>query len=161
MIGNDIVDLALASSESNWRRKGYLTKILTDSELHLLQNSNNQEVAIWSLWSRKEAVYKILLQAGEKRGYYPKKIECLDLNNTHGIVKFENQFYFTNSYLEEDFVYSEAVTAISHFKKIVTFTDEINLFKVNGIPFVEQKGKILNVSKTNHGRFEKTVYLSF
>ena len=46
MIGNDIVDLALAKKESNWKRKGYLDKIFTVSEQLLLQKSTNQELAV-------------------------------------------------------------------------------------------------------------------
>jgi hypothetical protein len=39
VIGNDIVDLALARKESNWKRPGYLNKIFTTKELliHLLK----------------------------------------------------------------------------------------------------------------------------
>jgi phosphopantetheinyl transferase (holo-ACP synthase) len=40
VIGNDIVDLALARKESNWKRPGYLNKIFTTKEqllFHLLK----------------------------------------------------------------------------------------------------------------------------
>lgn len=161
MIGNDIIDLVIASKESNWRRKGYLAKLLTDCEFDLFQNSNHQEIDIWNLWSRKEAVYKILIQEGKLRGFYPKKIECLNMDYRNGIVKFENDLYYTKSYFSNDFVYSEAVKETSDFKKINNFTSEMELFKINGIPFAELKGKIVAVSKTHHGRFEKIVYLNY
>jgi hypothetical protein len=32
MIGNDVVDLALAQKESNWKRKGFLNKLFTSVE---------------------------------------------------------------------------------------------------------------------------------
>ena len=32
MIGNDIVDLDLARTQSNWQRKGFLDKIFTKKE---------------------------------------------------------------------------------------------------------------------------------
>ena len=32
MIGNDVVDLRRALVESNWKRKGFLTKVFSDSE---------------------------------------------------------------------------------------------------------------------------------
>ena len=41
MIGNDIVDLALAKKQSNWRRKGYFEKIFTQQEQHLINNTQN------------------------------------------------------------------------------------------------------------------------
>ena len=55
MIGNDIVDLALAEKESNWKRKGFIDKIFTPQEQSLIKTSINQEIIIWNLWSRKEA----------------------------------------------------------------------------------------------------------
>ena len=41
MIGNDIVDLNLAKTESNWQRKGFLEKQFTDSEINEILNSEN------------------------------------------------------------------------------------------------------------------------
>ena len=32
MIGNDIIDLDVAKTESNWKRKGFLDKIFTANE---------------------------------------------------------------------------------------------------------------------------------
>ncbi len=59
MIGNDVVDLALAKVESNWQRKGYLDKLFTTKEQNLIFCSENPTIMVWILWSRKEAVYKI------------------------------------------------------------------------------------------------------
>ena len=55
MIGNDIIDLALARKESNWLRSGFLDKIFTLREKLLISNSQNPETTVWNLWSRKEA----------------------------------------------------------------------------------------------------------
>ena len=43
MIGNDIVDLALAQKESNWKRKGFLNKIFTEKEQLLILNAKNND----------------------------------------------------------------------------------------------------------------------
>lgn len=158
MLGNDVIDLALAKTESNWKRKGYLNKIFTISEQLLIQKSDNQDVTIWDLWSRKEAVYKIILQKGGKRGYYPIKIECLDLN-LNGIVKFEDQFFYTKTFITEECIYSLAVENDSDFKNIKPLKDCDLIFKIDGIPFTKIDNKVLNISKTHHGRFEKIVYL--
>ena len=48
MIGNDVVDLALAKIESNWQRKGFLNKIFTENEKILIQKSKNQELMVWN-----------------------------------------------------------------------------------------------------------------
>lgn len=159
MIGNDIVDLALAKKESNWKRKGYFDKIFTASEQLLIQKSTNQELAIWNLWSRKEAVYKIILQKGGIRGYYPTKIECLDLNLGKGMVQFENQIFYTKTIATEEWIYSLAVEYKKDFRNIKTLDNSYLLFKVDGIPFISIKNEVKNASKTHHGKFEKIVYL--
>ena len=63
MIGNDIVDLALAKKESNWKRNRFLDKIFTQKEQLLIANAINPEIMIWNLWTRKEAAYKIVKAA--------------------------------------------------------------------------------------------------
>jgi phosphopantetheinyl transferase (holo-ACP synthase) len=158
VIGNDIVDLALARKESNWNRKGYLDKIATASEQLLIQKSTNQEYAFWNIWSRKEAVYKIILQKGGKRGYYPIKIECLDLNLENGLVQFENQIFYTKTSIINESVYSIAVKNSTDFNKIRTIENDNSLFKVDGIPFISLNNEVKNVSKTHHGKFERIVY---
>ena len=159
MIGNDIVDLALAKKESNWKRKGYLDKIFTVSEQLLIQKSTNQELAIWNLWSRKEAVYKIILQKGGKRGYYPRKIECLDLNLENGMVEFENQIFYTITIVKNESVYSIAVQNLNDFQNIKTLENSNLLYKIDGIPFISINNEVKNASKTHHGNFERIVYL--
>ena len=51
MIGNDIVDLQLAKTESNWQRKGFLDKIFTINEQLIIKNSKNPEITIWNLFN--------------------------------------------------------------------------------------------------------------
>lgn len=159
MIGNDIVDLALAKKESNWKRKGYLDKIFTISEQFLIQKTKNQNLAVWNLWTRKEAVYKIILQKSGKRGYYPIKIECLDLNLENGIVQFENQIFYTKTIVDDELVYSIAVQNVNDFQNIKTLDNSQLLFKVDKIPFISINNEVKNVSKTHHGNFERIVYL--
>ena len=38
MIGNDVVDLATAKNENNWRRKGYLEKLFTEEEIAIIKS---------------------------------------------------------------------------------------------------------------------------
>jgi phosphopantetheinyl transferase (holo-ACP synthase) len=159
VIGNDIVDLALAEKESNWKRKGYLDKIFTVSEQLLIQKSINQDIAIWNLWSRKEAVYKIIVQKGGKRGYYPVKIECLDLDIANGLVRFQNQIFYTKTFANEESVYSIAVQNVNDFENIKNIENDNSIFKVDGIPFILINNEVKNVSKTHHGTFEKIIYL--
>ena len=76
MIGNDIVDLALAKKESNWKRNRFLDKIFTTKEQVLIVDAENPEIMVWNLWSRKEAAYKIYNRETGIRGYFPLQLEC-------------------------------------------------------------------------------------
>ena len=78
MIGNDIVDLNLAKTQSNWKRKGYLDKIFTENEQNLIFESENPTAKVWNLWSRKEAAYKIYNRSTNIRVFNPKKFDCFD-----------------------------------------------------------------------------------
>lgn len=71
MIGNDLVDLQLASKESNWQRKGYLQKVCTPEEQELILTSANPYRVFWTLWSMKESVYKIINSTTGIRNYSP------------------------------------------------------------------------------------------
>lgn len=160
MIGNDVVDLTLAKTQSNWKRKGYLDKIFTNSEIEFIVNSEFPDETVWKLWSRKEAVYKIIIQSGGERGYYPKKIECLDSHFENGIVMFENNKYFTKSIINNALLHSIAVENKADFDKIIEISNSYNLIKTNGIPFYFINEKRFSATKSHHGKFEKILYLS-
>ena len=161
MIGNDIVDLKLAALESNWQRKGYLDKIFTNLEQQFILKSDNQNELIWMLWSRKEAVYKILIQQGIKKGFYPKKIECLDINSKNGKVFFDKNIYYTKTSLSINYIHSIAVLHQSNLIKIKQSAWSENCVKINSIPYLKINNKLQNISKSHHGRFEKVVRLNF
>ena len=156
MIGNDVVDLALAKYESNWQRKGFLDKIFTNNEQHQIHQSENPEELVWKLWSRKEAVYKIYNRQTKKRFFNPKIIECV----TDEKVIVDNIVYFTRTEISADYIYSEAVTFKEDFDIVKEVSNPENLLKINGIPFYEVNGKVYSASKSHHGKYEKIIYLS-
>ena len=80
MIGNDIVDLALAKKESNWKRNRFLDKIFTETEQLLIFHSENPEIMVWNLWSRKEAAYKIYNRETGIRGYFRSILRCCTIS---------------------------------------------------------------------------------
>ena len=160
MIGNDVVDLALSRSESNWQRNGFLDKIFTSSEQILIQNSENQEIVVWILWSRKEAVYKIWNRKSGIRKFNPLQIECLDLELSNGKVQVNNEIYYTKSDVNAEFIHSIAVFELIQFENILLKTKSEAVENINGIPFYKSdnsKSKI--ISKSNHGRFDFIVEL--
>ena len=163
MIGNDIVDLALAQQESNWKRKGFLDKIFTQNEQLLILNSENPANMVWNLWSRKEAAYKIYNRKTQIRGYFPLQLECFNLEIADGIifgkVVIKGFVYFTKTEIKTDFINTIAVENVQDFATIKILENRKNIQKINGIPeYFESdnlSGKVVSIS--HHGRFEQII----
>lgn len=159
MIGNDIVDLALAQKESNWKRKGFVNKIFTTQEQSAINSSENKEIMIWNLWSRKEAAYKIYNRQTGIRNYNPIQFECSDLDLEIGKVVFNNQIFYTKTQITSQYVYTESVVKTIDFDKIKTIARPANLQKEEGIPYYFDVLDLENkpISITHHGRFERII----
>lgn len=159
MIGNDIIDLALTKKESNWQRKGILDKLFTISEQETIVNAENAELMYWTLWSRKEAAYKIYNRQTKIRAFIPKQLECSDLTLTNGewfgkvIVK--EHLYYTKTLIGPECIYTTAVIAIDDFKKIKQINSEEILKDWNGIPYCTSNKNPVSIS--HHGRFERII----
>jgi phosphopantetheinyl transferase (holo-ACP synthase) len=163
MIGNDIVDLALAQKESNWKRKGFLDKIFTPNEQLLILNAKKPAIMVWNLWSRKEAAYKIYNRQTQIRGYFPLQLECFDLEITDeiilGKVEIKNLVYFTKTVISSQFINTIAVENYPDFDTIRTLENRKNIQKKNGIPsYFENKSSAPKpISISHHGRFEQII----
>ncbi|HLP65230.1 4'-phosphopantetheinyl transferase superfamily protein [Flavobacterium sp.] len=157
MIGNDIVDLALAQKESNWKRNGFLNKLFTSDEQLMIHSSINPEIMVWNLWSRKEAVYKIFNRTTGIRKFNPIQLECLD----DGKVIFDDQVYFTKTTITSEFIYSEAVLNSNDFNKIQGISRPSVIIKEDGIPYYLESSDSIKkqLSITHHGRFERIITL--
>jgi phosphopantetheinyl transferase (holo-ACP synthase) len=165
MIGNDIVDLALAQQESNWKRKGFLDKIFTKNEQLLISKAENPDIMVWNLWSRKEAAYKIYNRKTQIRGYLPLQLECFDLDSIDGIifgkVAIKSFDYFTKTEINSEFIHTIAVESTRDFQNIKTLENRKNIQKINGIPNYLEKDKsaVKPLSISHHGRFERIICL--
>lgn len=161
MIGNDIVDLELAQIQSNWKRKGYLDKIFTKNEQLFILNSENPDVTVWILWSRKEASYKIYNRITGNRIYNPIQFECFDSEQSIGTVKNNGVFYFTKTEINSIYVHTISVLNLDDFKSVTYENRNSKIIKINGIPFLKNNGKKMPIpiSISNHGKFEKIVSL--
>lgn len=157
MIGNDIVDLALAKKESNWKRKGYLDKIFTLKEQLLISTAENPEIMVWNLWSRKEAVYKIYNRQTGLRAFIPLKLECSQVDLEIGIVTCNGETYFTKTEITNQYVNTVAVLKKSDFNNISVLDNDTKVTKLNGIPFIASDNKIVSIS--HHGNFKQMVTL--
>ena len=160
MIGNDIVDLQLARTQSNWQRPRFLQKIFTQKEQNFIQQSVNPELEVWKLWTMKESAYKIFNRETGIRGFFPWKLECsislLKDGKFHGCVSIEDKIYFTETIVNQDFVYTIAAT-LDLIATIVEVNPQTEIIKIDGIPFA--KNGLKPVSITHHGRFEKKITL--
>ncbi len=165
MIGNDVIDLALAKTESNWKRKGFLNKLFTPKEQVLISESPEPEITVWNLWSRKEAAYKIYNRQNQVMAYIPLQLECFDLYKNNGIiygkVSCYDDVYFTKTTVVSDCIETIAVIKKSDFDAIKYLNPAETIIKMNGIPsYYDSTNQALkSVSKSHHGRFEKMVCL--
>jgi phosphopantetheinyl transferase (holo-ACP synthase) len=161
MIGNDIVDLEFALKESNWRRKGYLDKIFTRNEQHLILESDHPDTMVWNLWSRKEACYKIYNRISGNRIYNPILFECFDCDQSIGLVKKSRYSFFTKTEINSFYVHSVSVLNLNDFERVNHEKRNSEIIKINGIPYLNNPNKkqLNPISISNHGRFEKIVSL--
>ncbi len=157
MIGNDIVDLALAKVESNWKRKGYLDKIFTVQEQYLIFNSENPEIMVWNLWSRKEAAYKIFNRQTGIRAFNPIQFENFEIEKNIGSVHAFNVVYFTKTEITTNYIHSVCVTNKVNFSALKVLFSAEEIIKINGLP--HDKVTLKPASKSNHGRFERAIAL--
>ena len=161
MIGNDIVDLALARKESNWKRNRFLDKIFTVKEQLLIADALNPEIMVWNLWSRKEAAYKIYNRETGIRAYFPLQLECFYENEILGSVSIKGNRYFTKTIISDEFIYTIAVVNKDNFEAVKKLNLNDSIKKTNGIPFIidEQTKLIKPVSISHHGRFWEGITL--
>ena len=161
MIGNDVVDLVLARTESNWRRPGFISKIFTDKEQKLIRTHHNPELLIWNLWSRKEAVYKIYNRETGIRAFIPQELECLYNTDYEGRVLCKGKYYYTQTTIENDFLHSIAVTEESHFHLITLLDKKQTIVKKEGLPFIQcdNSPALVPISISHHGRYYRAIVL--
>ena len=128
MIGNDIVDLKIASVKSNWQRKGFLEKVFSIDEQDLILRSTNSFQMVWLLWSMKESAYKIHVQQYGGRFFAPKKFQCTLSSNVAGIVKIDENQYFTNSILNTNYIATTATLNDDNSQLIDNFHLKVNKY---------------------------------
>lgn len=166
MIGNDVIDLALAREESDWQREGFLDKLFTESEQEFIVNYSLPETMVWILWSMKESAYKIFNNATGKRAYIPLQLICSSLENRenyfYGKVTCAGTTYFTMTYLSNDCIETIAVDKQEYFDKISVVDNSTIITKINDLPgfYDENKKRFRSVSVSHHGRYKKIVTLN-
>lgn len=174
MIGNDIVDLACAARESDWRRKGWQQKLFTAAEQQLILVAQEPGVMVWLQWSMKEAAYKIWNRKTGLSRLMPLRLVCGDVQRegeyARGKVIFEDRVFLTRSRITADFVHTVALTQNNFEGATVSISDwtettpipDYGLFKNTvGLPFWQNKltGEIRVASLSHHGRFMAVAFM--
>lgn len=174
MIGNDIIDLALATTESNWQRKGWLQKLFCVAEQEMIHNAEEQTLMVWLLWSMKESAYKIVHRQQKAMTYAPGKLACsLDYLSKHtakGTVQFRNDTFYTKTVFSSAYIHTIALVQNNLPLRNVYIRNEYEtqssccadhfFYKDHhGVPYLlDTHGNIKDVSKSHHGRFEAIVF---
>lgn len=113
MIGNDVVDLRLARSQSNWQRTGFLEKVFTSCEQQVIRRAGDKDRAVWLMWSMKEAAYK----AHQRRFGLPRKLNWNSLecrvgsfrrSCTPGVVTIDEILYYSFSRVTAEVIHTFA-----------------------------------------------------
>ena len=164
-IGNDIVDLNLAKTASNWQRKGFLEKQFTGKEQEIILNATDSFLQVWLFWSMKEAAYKCYTQQHKKRFFAPQKFECCLTHKNKGIVVFEEQKFYTNTVFNSCYVHTiakthkEKVVFFSNIvpSKIIATTIKLKLSLETGIPIEKIEKRKTNIGVPIYYHKEKLV----
>lgn len=177
MIGNDIVDIKVAVSKSNWRRRRYLDKLFSIQEQETILQDPFPERKLWSLWAMKEATYK----AHQRRfclprSYNPRYFVCEQISTTSGKVRAGKYTYFTSISETDNYVhcissaemkkkYISKITTNPHGLKKAFLKDYRNKWNLpegvkiikdeHAVPQLIWQDKLLNVgfSFSNHGSY--------
>lgn len=166
MIGNDIIDLALAARQSNWQRPGFLAKIFTDFEQQLITGAQKPELMVWMLWSRKEAAYKIFNRQTQLRLYNPLDFECSAMVFSqgfyYGTVVCKNTVYHTKTEVTSAFVHTIATTNPDDFGKVYPLDDDVSITRKNNIPYFNSITDATQkpVSISHHGQFRRIIAIN-
>jgi phosphopantetheinyl transferase (holo-ACP synthase) len=182
-LGNDIVDLKLAETESNWQRKGFLEKQFTQKEQEEILNSEYPFLKVWLFWSMKEAGYKCYTQRVEKRFFAPRKFECTLFSKKEGLVVYEDTKFYTTTSCNTFYIHTIAKVAqeertffsgigssktiqlalkIKLAAKTGILSEEIEKRKTSvGAPLFYHKQKLLtkSCSISHHGNYGAFVFI--
>lgn len=161
MIGNDVVDLAIAQKESNWKRKGFLDKIFTASEQNLILYATNQEQMVWMLWSLKESTYKAYIRTDFKRGFYPIKIEIQSLlrinNHYYSKISLFGKKFKGKTSIQNNLIHSIVICSKLKYKNVEENNGREIIKDENALPLCKISNDFVSIS--HHGDFKKIVAL--
>jgi phosphopantetheinyl transferase (holo-ACP synthase) len=67
------VDLRKPANAGKSRDSRFLKKILTSAEIDFVQNAENHDTTLWSLWACKETAYKVIKKSCVDAAFLPRQ----------------------------------------------------------------------------------------
>lgn len=164
MIGNDVVDILAARRDSNIWRKDWQEKLFTANERAFINASQDAEVAVWLLWSMKEAAYKAWNRQKGIRTFAPQKLQCtVDFFKNRyasGQVTFENDVYYTKSSLSQPRIHTIAAQSVKMLNDIQYVNHQAAVPRGKALlPHFKVNGVWQPASKSHHGIYNIAVGL--
>jgi phosphopantetheinyl transferase (holo-ACP synthase) len=140
-VGNDIVAYKHTRCLNKSNDIHFLQKILQPLEIESLHLQINKDAFLWTLWTIKEATYKLSCFLGNRQKFHPLQFlvtntEIIDddevqhfnfpLNNinapyTHtykAIVHFENQLFYSKTLITHQFIHSLVIPQNTNWETI-------------------------------------------
>jgi phosphopantetheine--protein transferase-like protein len=168
VIGNDIVDLKKAKTDSNIFRPRYMEKVLSQNEQNLVLSSPKPEQDFWRLWTMKESAYKAFQRKfNSKPVFNPFAFHCELMDSENGLVHFGGDYVkTTTTFYRENYTYCSVSCSASSSSFIANSKEQLirnlrmefgessqpQLLKLkNNLPFIKIASKTIPVSITHHG----------
>lgn len=113
MIGNDIIDLQAAATESNPLRRGFIEKIFNSYEQKYIEDSKERILQIWIFWAMKEAAYKAHQRRFNlPRQINPKQMECKIITKSptsaSGVINIQQYAYYSTIIINNKYIHATA-----------------------------------------------------
>jgi len=126
-VGNDIVDLKDPQAQGKAHNERFLARICADVELPLVTQAKFPHVALWTLWSIKEASYKVVQKCLPAAKAIPNQFVCQEGENGVWDCRYQEMRCRVRVAVNDDFVHAVACLAdgIIHWDNVVVKTDEL------------------------------------
>lgn len=162
MIGNDVIDIAAARRESNWQRRGFLKKIFTIDEQLVIASSADPERMVWTLWSMKEAAYKIYNRHTGIRAFIPHWFKCTVNAADKGVATCDGLRFYTKTLIEGNMIHTVAVNMPDNLNNVQLISPTAIIKEANLLPYTicQISGQAIAASRSHHGEFDLSVCIA-
>ncbi len=108
MIGNDLVDLKLARKQTHPAESRWINKVFTESEIEVINKSEDSFFTKWLLWAMKEAVYKATTRENFQHFVAPHDLICGfdDVSLHNPIVTYQGKVFPVTFHNNNQYVYT-------------------------------------------------------